>query len=147
MNTSIAVLLERRRSSVQTVSPAATVAEAVQLMNQRRISSVLVAENGRLAGIFTERDVLRRVVGAGLDPRTTLLHAVMSRDVTTVAPGTTVGEALALFQDRRCRHLPVLEEGRIAGMISVGDVTRWLTELHRAEAEQLKDYIGGGFPA
>ena len=147
MNTSIAVLLERKNSTVQTVSPATTVASAVQIMNQHKVSSVLVEESGRLTGIFTERDVLRRVVGENRDPKTTPLRAVMTAGVKTVTIKTTISEALEIFSSQGCRHLPVMSAGKLSGLISAGDVTRWLTDMHRAEAEQLKDYISGGFPA
>ncbi|MFI5357517.1 MAG: CBS domain-containing protein [Opitutales bacterium] len=147
MNTSLAVILERKGSAVQTVPPTLTIAETVHVMNQKKISSVVVTEGGRLAGIFTERDVLRRVIGADLDPKRTLVRDVMSSGVTTVTPATTVQEALDIFARRKCRHLPVLAEGKLAGLISVGDVSRWIGEMHRAEAEQLKEYISGGYSA
>lgn len=121
-----------------------TVAEAVADMVHHHVGAVLVVDEGRLAGIFTERDVLQRVVGAGLDPKTARVADVMTRDLVTLTPSSTVEEAMEIFTDRRCRHLPVLEEGRIIGVISIGDVTRWTVDAHRAEAEHLKNYISGG---
>ena len=147
MNASISVLLERKGSAVQCLAPAASVAEAVQLMNRSKISSVLITEGGRLAGIFTERDVLRRVVGESRDPKTTPVSLVMTAGVATITAGATIDEALALFTSRRCRHLPVLEAGRLVGLISIGDISRWLAEAHRTEAEHLKNYISGGLQA
>lgn len=145
MNASVSILLERKGSAVHTLTPSASVAEAVQLMNKSKISSVLITERERLAGIFTERDVLRRVVGDNLDPKTTPVSTVMSAGVATITPVTSIEEALDIFNRRGCRHLPVLDGDRIAGLISVGDISRWLSEVHRAEAEQLKNYISGGF--
>ncbi|MEY3774434.1 MAG: hypothetical protein RLZZ129_1214 [Verrucomicrobiota bacterium] len=145
MNASVSILLERKGSAVHTLAPSASVAEAVQLMNKAKISSVLITERERLAGIFTERDVLRRVVGESLDPKTTPVSTVMSAGVATITPVTSIEEALDIFNRRGCRHLPVLDGDRIAGLISVGDISRWLSEVHRAEAEQLKNYISGGF--
>jgi CBS domain-containing protein len=143
----ISVLLERKNSEICSVSPAVTVAEAVTEMNRRRIGSVVVLEGGRLAGIFTERDVLRRVVGAGIDPLRTSVAEVMTAELVTVKPTTTVDEAMEIFTDKRCRHLPVLDDGRLVGLLSIGDVTRWSVESHRSEAEHLKNYIAGGFSA
>ena len=113
-------------------------------MNKSQVSSVLIVNNGRLAGIFTERDVLRRVVGSGLDPQTTLLSNVMTAGLTSITPATSIEEAHAIFSSRHCRHLPVLDGDRIAGLISVGDISRWLSDMNRAEAESLKSYISGG---
>lgn len=146
MKTTISVLLERKGSAVETISSTHTVADAVRLMNEKKVSSVLVLDGGQLAGIFTERDVLRRVVGDGRDPQTTPMSAVMSTGLVTITPETTIEDTLDVFADKVCRHLPVLADGQLAGLISVGDVTRWLTEMHRAEAEHLKDYIHGGMP-
>jgi CBS domain-containing protein len=145
MNASVSILLERKGSAVHTLAPAASVAEAVQLMNKAKISSVIITQQDRLAGIFTERDVLRRVVGENLDPKSTPVSTVMSAGVATITPTTSIEEALEIFNTRGCRHLPVLDGDRIAGLISVGDISRWLSEVYRAEAEQLKNYISGGF--
>jgi CBS domain-containing protein len=144
MNASVSMLLERKGSAVHTLVPSASVAEAVQLMNRSKISSILIVEQGRLAGIFTERDVLRRVVGENLDPKTTPLSTVMSAGVRTITPATSIEEALGIFTTRGCRHLPVLDGARLTGLISVGDISRWLAEVNQAEAEHLKNYINGG---
>lgn len=143
MNDPISALLERKGSSVQILAPSVSVAEAVAVMNRNKISSILISEGGRVTGIFTERDVLRRVVGENREPKTTPLSLVMSAGVATVSPHTTVEEALAVFTQRRCRHLPVMHEGKLVGLISVGDISRWLAEVHRHEAEHLKNYISG----
>ena len=144
MSASVSILLERKGSAVHSLPPSASVLEAVQLMNKSQVSSVLIVDNGRLAGIFTERDVLRRVVGSGLDPKTTLLSNVMTAGLTSITPATSIEEAHAIFSSRHCRHLPVLDGDRIAGLISVGDISRWLSDTNRAEAESLKSYISGG---
>lgn len=124
-----------------------TVAEAVAEMNRHRVGSVLVLDASRLVGIFTERDVLRRVVGAGVDPKRTLVSDVMTAGVITISPEATVEETMVLFTEKRCRHLPVVDRGRLVGAISIGDITRWMADSHRAEAEHLKNYITSGFSA
>jgi CBS domain-containing protein len=146
MNTPISALLERKGARVHSVSPAETVTAAVAEMNRQRVGCVVVLDGDRLVGVFTERDVLQRVVGAGIDPSQTRISAVMTPDVITVTPATTVQEAMAIFTEKRCRHLPVLVSGRLAGLISIGDLSRWMVDVHRAESEHLKNYIAGGFP-
>ena len=146
MNTSISVLLERKGSAVFFVSPAITAAAAAKEMDRHHVGAILVMEGGRIAGIFTERDVLSRVVAADLDPSTTPIERVMTRDPITVASSTTVEEVMALFTNKRFRHLPVVDDGRLVGLVSIGDVLRRMVDSHRHEAEQLKQYIAGGYP-
>lgn len=146
MNAPVSAILDRKGRNVYSVAPTVTVAEAVAEMNLHRVGSVMVLEGGRLVGIFTERDVLRRVVGPGLDPHHVPVAKVMTANVMTIAPEATIEETMALFTEKRFRHLPVLEHGELAGTISIGDITRWISDHHRAEAEQLKNYIAGGFP-
>jgi len=143
MNTSIATLLAGKGRALHTVPTTVTVTEAVQKMNQHKIGAMLVLNGEQLAGIFTERDVLTRVIAASLDPKTTPITKVMSGNVLTVAPEATVQEVMDIFADKRCRHLPVIEQGKLMGLISIGDVSRWVANSHRAEAESLRQYIAG----
>ena len=124
-----------------------TISDAVAEMNRHRVGSVLVLDAGRLVGIFTERDVLRRVVGAGVDPKRTLVADVMTSGVITISSEVSIEETMVLFTEKRCRHLPVLDNGKLVGAISIGDITRWMADAHRAEAEHLKNYITTGFSA
>jgi CBS domain-containing protein len=147
MNASITAILDRKGRQVFSVEPNVTVAEAVNEMNRHRVGSVLVLDQGHLVGIFTERDVLRRIVGACVDPKNTRVSEVMTPGVLTITPQTTIEETMEIFTNKRCRHLPVCERGELLGTISIGDITRWMADHHRAEAEHLKNYITGGFPA
>lgn len=144
MNTSISSLLESKGRTVCTVPSHVTVADAVAEMNRQRIGSIVVMNDTAIAGIFTERDVLTRVVAGSLDPKTTPVTTVMSSNVLTIEPNTTVQQVMDIFAERRCRHLPVVEGGRLRGLISIGDVSRWVANAHRAEAESLRQYISGG---
>lgn len=144
MNTPISALLDRKGRQVHAVTPNMTVFEAVAEMNRLRVGCVVVLDGLRLVGIFTERDVLKRVVGAGVDPRTSRIAGIMTSSVITIPPSATVEETMALFTEKRCRHLPVVAEGRLVGLISIGDISRWLVDTHRAECEHLKNYISGG---
>ena len=145
MNAPITAILDRKGRTVFSVSPTMTVTEAVAEMNNKRVGSVLVLEAGQLVGIFTERDVLRRVVGADVNPRSTRIADVMTKGVITISPDATVEETMILFTEKRCRHLPVCDQGQLVGTISIGDITRWIADAHRFEAEHLKNYITSGF--
>jgi CBS domain-containing protein len=144
MNTSIATLLEGKGRALHAVPTSVTVIEAVQKMNQHKIGAVLVMNGDKLAGIFTERDVLTRVITSKLDPHLTPITQAMSSNVMTVAPETTVQEVMEIFAEKRCRHLPVVQDEKLVGLISIGDVSRWVANSHRAEAESLRQYIAGG---
>lgn len=145
MNVPISVLLQRKGAVVHSVAPSLSIFDAVAEMNRLRIGAIVIMDGGKLAGIFTERDALRRVLGAGIDPKVVKVTAVMTSDVLTVTPETTVEEVAALFTEKRCRHLPVVSDGRLVGLISIGDISRWVADHHRAEAEQMKNYIAGGY--
>ena len=144
MNTSIATLLQHKGGAVRSVPASYSVAEAVKEMNRHKIGSVLILDGAKLAGIFTERDVLTRVVAADLDPKTTAVTQVMTSNVLTVAPETTVQQMMDLFSEKHCRHMPVVKGGEIIGLISIGDVSRWVANANRAEADSLRQYITGG---
>jgi CBS domain-containing protein len=147
MNTSIALLLDGKGRALHAVPVNVSVFEAVQKMNQHRIGAVLVMNGESLAGIFTERDVLIRVIAASLDPRAIPVSQVMTANVITVEPEATVQEVMEIFAAKHCRHLPVVRDGRLLGLVSIGDVSRWLANAHRAEAESLRQYVAGALTA
>lgn len=147
MNTPISAILDRKGSTVHAVAPTLSVYDAVSEMNRHRIGAIIVVDGTRLVGMFTERDVLRRVVGAGIDPKRSLVADVMSPGVITIGPEATIEQTMTIFTEQRCRHLPVVSAGALRGVISIGDVTRWMADAHRAEAEHLRNYITGGAPA
>lgn len=144
MNTSIDTLLEGKGRALHAVPVTVTVYEAVEAMNRHRIGAMLVMDGPKLAGIFTERDALTRVIAASLDPKVTPVSKVMSANVLTIAPETTVQQVMDIFAERRCRHLPVIQNDKLVGLVSIGDVSRWVANSHRAEAESLRQYIAGG---
>ncbi|MCC5812131.1 MAG: CBS domain-containing protein [Ectothiorhodospiraceae bacterium] len=146
METPVSTLLAGKGdSAVHTVQPSATVTEAVHLMNQRNIGAVAVMEGSRLAGIFTERDVLRRVIDGSMDPDQTPVSSVMTRELVVVRPQTTVGEALVLVDNKNCRHLPVVEQGRLVGMLSVRDLVGSVVHGQEHRIAELTDYIYGSY--
>jgi CBS domain-containing protein len=144
MNPPVSTLLTDKGTVIHSAPVSAMVEDAVQVMNRHKVGSVVIMDGDRLVGIFTERDVLYRVVAAGLPPASTPVSRVMTANPKVISPDTTVEEALAMISEKRCRHLPVIENGRMLGLISQGDITRWLVQAHRAQAQQLLDYITGG---
>lgn len=142
-DTSISLILAGKGRALHTVPNTVSVTEAVQEMNRHRIGAILVMDGAKLAGIFTERDVLTRVVATGLDPRSIPISQVMTANVLSVKPESTIQEVMEIFAEKRCRHLPVMDAGQLAGLISIGDVSRWVANHHRAEAESLRSYISG----
>ena len=144
MNAPVSTLLESKSTTVFSVPVTVTVSEAVQEMNRRKIGSVLVMEGGVLVGIFTERDVLMRVVAADRDPKTTPVAHVMTRSPVTIHSSMTIEEVMDLHSGKHFRHLPVVENGRVIGMISVRDILRWLSEANSRKADQLEDFIESG---
>lgn len=130
MQTTVETVIRAKASDeLITVPAGATVAEAVAAMIKHRIGAVLIRnEDGLVDGIFTERDLLTRVVHAGRDPKTTPISLVMTRDVRFVSPGTTVEAALSLMTVNRHRHLLVIDGPRVYGLISIGDLVREMIE-------------------
>ncbi len=147
MQTPLRTLLSHKSSAVHAVSPSMTISAAVDLMNSKKIGSVLVMDGDRLVGIFTERDVLRRVVGGRLDPDKARVADVMTRELVVLRPSSTVGDAMSVVSERRCRHLPVVEDGKVLGVVSAGDLNHWLISGHQVQIDQLVDYITGRYPA
>ena len=117
-------LIAIKGARVASLPPTATVLQAAQLMNDRHIGSVLVIDRNRLVGIFTERDVMRRIVAEERSAADTTLDEVMTRKVAFAAPHTRLDEIRALMRRKRIRHLPVLHRKRVVGMISIGDLNK-----------------------
>ena len=143
MNTSVDYLLSQKEHAIYTVGLDATVKDAVEEMNTRKIGFVMVISSNKLAGVFSERDVLVRVVAAGLDPKSTAVSEVMSTKVRTITPGDTAELALEIMTENRCRHLPVMRENQLIGLLSIGDITRWIARTHQLEADHLRNYLTG----
>jgi CBS domain-containing protein len=146
MNETLRTLLADKGNRLHSVEPTAMVIDAVRRMNDAGIGALLVTRGGAPVGIFTERDILRRVIARGLDPTTTPLGEVMTREIVVVGPTVTVGEAMAIITAKRIRHLPVMENGKLLGLVSSGDLTRWVSRGHESEIQQLVEFITGKYP-
>jgi CBS domain-containing protein len=128
-------------SVVVTVRSTSPVLAAVRQMHGRHVGSVLVEEAGALVGILTERDVVSRVVVPDRDAALTVVRDVMTPDLVVVDPQVTVADAMVMMTASRCRHLPVVDHGRLCGLVSVGDLTAWLVREQQLVIDHLHDYI------
>ena len=133
LDTVASVLKGKEKSKLVSVVPSTSVVNAVRVMNDESIGAVLVLDGQKLVGIFTERDVMVRVVGAKRDPATTLVSEVMTTTVRSVEHTSRANDALRLMSDRHHRHLPVLENGQVRGLVSIGDLTRWAIRSQREQ--------------
>ncbi len=147
MQTKISEILAYKGGSVYQVSPEQSVLEAIDLMNERRVGSVVVIRDGSPVGMFTERDVLTRIVPLKLEPDTTPVSQVMSTELVVISPDILVEDAMKVITEKKRRHLPVVTERRMVGLVSIGDLTRWLVREHRNEVETLLEYIQGPQPS
>ncbi len=125
---SMGSLLVEQSPMIHSVGPDVSVTECVSQMNEQRIGAMLVMEDDQLIGIFTERDAITRVLGAGLDPTSTYISAVMTKNPVWVPRSTTLEEAMSIVTSQRIRHLPVVEGGKVLGVVSSGDLTQRLVE-------------------
>jgi CBS domain-containing protein len=139
---SVSELLDEHHAVIHSVDPDISVTECVGQMNEQQIGAMLVMKEDRLLGIFTERDAITRVLGAGLEPSYTKVSAVMSNDPICITPSTTLDEAMAIVSNQRIRHLPVVQDGKVLGMVSSGDLTHWLVEDRGGEVRELVDMAG-----
>ncbi len=135
-------LLNRKGTNIVSIGPTATVLEAARLMNDRSVGGlVVVDEKGGLLGIFTERDILRRVVAAGLSPDTTKVSEVFTRDVVTTTPDAPVEQCGAIMSNRRVRHLPVVDATGLHGVVTIGDLLAHQVSEHETTIQHLNSYV------
>jgi CBS domain-containing protein len=137
----VETILARKGAHVLIVDPDTTVLKAAMLMNEHSTGSVLVAEHDHLVGIFTERDLMRRVVAVQLDPGSTMLRQVMTTALVSCTPDATTSDCGALMSERRIRHLPVVSGGRVVGMITTGDLLAHELTEKEAVIQQLESFV------
>lgn len=147
MNTSLNKVLEQKGKQVYVTSPVQSIFDAIKTMQERKVGALLVVEDGKPVGIFTERDVLTRVVSRDFNPAETSVSEVMTKNLVAVCPDTTVQQAMAIITEKRCRHLPVMDGDELIGVVSSGDLMHWLARSQSYEIESLVRYITGQYPA
>lgn len=140
----ISSLLHAKTSALWTIAPEATVFEAIKLMADKNIGSLLVMSGGRLSGIFTERDYTRKIALQGKSSKQTQVWEIMPKEIITVTPDDSVESCMKLMTEKRVRHLPVVEGGNLVGIISIGDLVNCIISTQNAAIEQMEQYIAGG---
>lgn len=141
--TTVSQILQTKGNHVWTITPEATVYAALALMAEHDIGALVVEKDGVVVGIFSERDYARKVILQGKSSRDTLVRDIMSTNVVCVRPYQTLDQCMAVMTDKRIRHLPVLDQNRLAGVISIGDVVKAIINEQSIMIDHLKDYIYG----
>lgn len=141
---SVRHLLHEKGGQIWSVGPKATVYEALELMAEKNAGAVLVLENSKLIGIFTERDYARKVVLKGKTSKTTTVGELMTTEILYVNPDDTIEDCMALMTEKRTRHLPVMESGKLVGLVSIGDVVKAIISDREFTIRELERYITGG---
>jgi CBS domain-containing protein len=136
-------ILQTKSHSIFSVSPDCTVYDALELMCDKNVGALLVVDNEKLAGIFTERDYARKVILRGKASKETLIEEIMTEYPSTVTPDSSIEDCMRLMTNKFIRHLPVLENNNLVGVISIGDLVRYIIEEQKYIIENLEQYITG----
>jgi CBS domain-containing protein len=140
----LGIILARKGSAVWSISPDATVFEAIQLMADKNVGALPVVDNSRLIGIISERDYTRKVILKVLSSKDTAVRDIMTREMLTASPSDSIQDCMRVMTEKRVRHLPVLEGTRTIGIVSIGDVMEWVIS---AQAEEIERYVTGDYLA
>ena len=142
----VEAILKTKGAEVHSITSEATVYEALVMMASKRIGALIVMDGSELVGIFSERDYARKVILVGRSSKEMKVSEIMSSPVITVHPQSTVDECMQHMTGRRCRHLPVTDEGKIIGLVSLGDLVNWIISHQERTIHDLEDYISGDYP-
>jgi CBS domain-containing protein len=140
-------VISQKKASVWSISPEATVYDALVLMAEKEIGSLLVMSGDRLVGLISERDYSRKIALMGRSSKETNVSEVMATEPVTVTPRDTVSDCMQLMTDHRRRHLPVVDGDRVVGVLSIGDLVNWIVKSQEQTIQQLHGYIAGAYPA
>jgi len=143
MHTQLSTILEEKSGDVLQIDGDATVFEAITKMVEANVGSLLVTDRGEIAGIMTERDYLRRVTLQGRTDKETAVRDIMSTPLVVATPETTVDACMAMMTGRRIRHVPVVDGGKVVGVVSIGDLVKFRSKQQAFEIKYLTDYITG----
>ena len=139
-------ILGRKGSEIYSVSPDATVYEALEKMAEKDVGALVVMSGTTLLGVMSERDYARKVILKDRSSREMKVHEIMSSPAVTISPSTSIDECMYRMTEQRCRHLPVVEDDRVVGLVSIGDVVNWIISAQDLTIHQLEDYITGKYP-
>ena len=141
--TFVSQILQSKGNDVWSVTPEASVYNALRIMSDKNVGALVVLSHGEIVGILSERDYARKVVLAGKTSRDTIVSEIMSSNVLCVGPDQTIDECMGLMTVKHIRHLPVVKEGKLLGVLSIGDVVKTIIADHEHTIEQLEHYIAG----
>ena len=144
---SAGAILESKGTEIWSIEPDATVYDAIWLMDQKRSGALVVLSGGKLAGIISERDYARKVILRGRSSKEITVREIMTSEVITVSPDESVETCLRVMTNRRIRHLPVVENGALKGLLSIGDLVRSVISAQADALKHLNHYIGSSYPA
>ena len=139
-------VLEKKGTEIWSIAPDRSVYDALKMMAEKEVGALIVLEEGQVRGILSERDYARKVILQGLSSPQTLVRDIMTTIVVYVRPEQTIEEGMALMTDKRCRHLPVMENGRLFGLLSIGDLVKASLSEQQILIEHLENFITGSFP-
>ena len=142
--TNVGQLLKIQGNEIWSLAPEATVYEALQIMSEKDVGALLVVDNGNLVGIFSERDYARKLILKGKFSKDTTVRELMTHEVLYIEPQSTIEECMALMTDKRIRHLPVLENDQLIGIVTIGDLVKQKISDQKFTIQQLEKYIAGG---
>ncbi len=146
MRTIQELLASRENNEVYTIGPEATLFDAVTLMVDKNIGCVLVVEDDTIKGIYSERDYLRFVASEGHSPQETKIHTLMTRKVIYITPESSLDAVMGIMTEARIRHTPILSEGRLMGIVSIGDLVKQISSNQEVHINTLEDYINDSYP-
>lgn len=141
MESRLIAILRDKGNTVHSISPETPVYECAKKMSELGIGALLVMQGEKLEGIVSERDIIRKLVASSSDIKNVTVADIMSKDLFTVPPSMTVTEAMHIVTEKRFRHLPVVENGTLIGIVSIGDLTRWAMLAQEVEISTLTEYI------
>jgi CBS domain-containing protein len=147
ITTTVGSILNRKGTTVWSVSPTNTVFEAISMMAEKNVGALPVLEGDRLVGMISERDYARKIILLGRGSRETSVAEIMTVNLKTVDLSESVQECMQIMTENRVRHIPVLEGGKLAGLISIGDCVNWIISAQTAAIDDLERFVTGAYPA
>jgi len=146
LSDTIAMVLKEKGQNIWSLDPEALVYDAIEMMANKHVGALLVTSDGKLVGIISERDYARKVILQERSSKQTQVKEIMTSSVVVVRPDQTIEDCMRLMTENRIRHLPVVENEKVLGVVSIGDLVKWVVSAQAETIHQLQHYIAGGYP-